>query len=129
MDIKKTFLKKDIKSESKSFSFLKSNFLKKKNRFGSKIQIPVPTNPPHFQDTIFKVYDLFENIGYICLNQVFDCLGINGNEVLQLTGDPSPLPENAFSTSVFNIFHYYNTNQVTKHYQAVENCIPHFDPV
>jgi len=84
----------------------------------------MPTNPPNFKEAMFAVYYFFEEIALLCLEEICKSANVPFRELMDKYGDPSPMPMDAFSTSVFNVYHYFNTESSADSC----NCIPHVDP-
>jgi hypothetical protein len=61
-----------------------------------------------FKKTMFGVYFFFENVAQACMDLILDDLGISKEDLSEYL-DPDPLPLDTYSTSVFNLYHYFNT--------------------
>jgi hypothetical protein len=90
---------------------------------GTKLTLPT-TTPPHFIESVEAVYKLFDQIGSLCLDIATSAFDVPLAQVLAAYGDPCPLPASAWATSVFNVFHYFNTPESLK----AQNCVEHIDP-
>eukprot|EP01121_Diplochlamys_sp_Union-15-3_P000174 TRINITY_DN10161_c0_g1_i1.p1 TRINITY_DN10161_c0_g1~~TRINITY_DN10161_c0_g1_i1.p1 ORF type:complete len:179 (+),score=17.98 TRINITY_DN10161_c0_g1_i1:137-673(+) len=71
-----------------------------------------------------RVYELFEQLALRSLKIIFQRMGINTDELLGSYGDPTVIPVGKVSTSVFNVYHYFNTADA----KELVNCRQHVDP-
>jgi len=83
----------------------------------------MPNKPLHFKTNMLAVYSLFEDLANLCLEVVLQHFDVDISELLRHYGDASPLPESTFGCSVFNVYHYFNTPDIT-----AQNCVQHIDP-
>jgi len=84
----------------------------------------LPSEPTDFKDKMLKIYDFFEHVALLVLGVILESMEIDMNKLMAAYGDQDPLPEGKVSTSVFNIYHYYNTLEV----KDTINCRQHIDP-
>eukprot|EP01120_Amphizonella_sp_Union-15-10_P012334 TRINITY_DN5456_c0_g1_i2.p1 TRINITY_DN5456_c0_g1~~TRINITY_DN5456_c0_g1_i2.p1 ORF type:complete len:257 (+),score=45.24 TRINITY_DN5456_c0_g1_i2:98-868(+) len=80
-----------------------------------------PTSLPEFKTLLLGVYDLFERIANELLKSILLFMGINHSELMSVYGDPNP-PK--LSSSVLNVFNYFNSSDIEK----TVNCREHIDP-
>lgn len=73
---------------------------------------------------MFGIYKLFDKIGTLCLEYLLESLNIDWKWTKSTYCDPEPLPTSTFATSVFNVFHYFNTEDSL----PFCNCPDHIDP-
>eukprot|EP01114_Cavostelium_apophysatum_P021566 TRINITY_DN7568_c0_g1_i1.p1 TRINITY_DN7568_c0_g1~~TRINITY_DN7568_c0_g1_i1.p1 ORF type:complete len:286 (-),score=34.91 TRINITY_DN7568_c0_g1_i1:6-863(-) len=123
----------------KKSSHISSKVGYKKNRPKERYQFrrctgnyPMPDEK--FKESMFSTYNLFERISVACMEIILQDVSISPRQVLEhylddlidfMPPSTSPLDKNSnYGTSVFNLYHYFNTNETV----SAENCAEHTDP-
>eukprot|EP01116_Phalansterium_solitarium_P010583 TRINITY_DN2551_c0_g1_i1.p1 TRINITY_DN2551_c0_g1~~TRINITY_DN2551_c0_g1_i1.p1 ORF type:complete len:285 (-),score=2.21 TRINITY_DN2551_c0_g1_i1:141-995(-) len=80
-----------------------------------------------FKQAMRAVFTLFETVAACCVDLMLDSLQLPADQRRAFYTqfcDPPQLPPGKFGTSVFNVFHYFNSEEA----RDAENCAAHVDP-
>jgi len=73
---------------------------------------PWPTNHDEFKQSVLSAFDILEKVVHTCFELMVTSVGLSPSSLLLSCGDPSPLPPETFSSSPFDLFHYFNQEPI-----------------
>lgn len=70
--------------------------------------LTISINQDRFKKSVEEAFSLLEKVVHTSFELITESVGLSPKSILSLCGDPSPLPPNTFSSSPFDLFHYFN---------------------